>query len=61
MTLKIIPLVAAAFLAVTAVPIMAQVMAQDAGPVLRIIEARRSNRRGPGEDPAHHRHCVAGD
>ena len=38
MTLKIIPLVAAAFLAATAVPIMAQVMAQDAGPVLRIIE-----------------------
>ena len=40
MTLKIIPLVAAAILAVTAVPIMAQVMTQDAGPVLRIIEAQ---------------------
>ena len=34
MTLKIIPLVAVAFLAATAVPIMAQ----DAGPVLRIID-----------------------
>ena len=39
MKLKIIPLVAAAFLAATAVPIMAQVMAQDAGPVLRVADA----------------------